>query len=409
MASIYPFITLLPSASLAARFTCPPYDVVSTSQVRVVAKENPHSFIRVVRAEVDFPEGTDPYDQSVYIRARENLVRVVQEDWMYRTAHPRLFIYRLFMKDHAQTGMVACCSVDDYDHGSIRRHEKTRPDKETDRTRHMLALRAHPDPVFLAYPGCGEIDELVEAELGKAPLLDFISEDEVQVHHTVWEVYDIEGIRTAFERVPCLYIADGHHRSASASRARQELAAGNAQPTGSEGFNFFPAVIFPAEQLRILPYNRVMRNLSDWHPQRFIQRLRSEFCCWPNAAESPVKGNVSIYLSGKWYGVTLCPSSSSDPVARLDLTRLHQQIVEPYFGIIDQRIDHRIGFVGGIDSTNKLMEWVDTGRAQVAFSLAPPKMDDLLTVADQNRLMPPKSTWFEPKLRSGLFVHPFDL
>ncbi len=406
MALIRPATMFLPRPELAARLSCPPYDVVTTAEAQRLAQGNPLSFLRVVRAEIDLPEGTPPDDARVYRCARENFLSFIKAGWLYASAGPRLFLYRLQTAAHAQTGVVACCSVDDYDRGLICKHENTRPDKENDRVQHMLALAAHAEAVLIAYRGRAEITALVAAECRAQPLLDFHAQDGVQ--HTLWQVRQPDTLVQAFAEVPRLYIADGHHRSAAASRVRARLRAQNAGHTGNEEYNFFPATLFSTEQLRILPYNRVLRGLPDWQPHEFLQLLRRDFLLTGNAAPLPLrKGEISLYVNGNWHGLTLKPAAAATPTAGLDVTRLQEQILAPYFGIHDQRTDARIDFVGGVHGVAALQQMVDSGAAQMAISMHATSLEELLAVSDAGALMPPKSTWFEPKLRSGLFVHPF--
>ncbi len=405
------------------RISSPPYDVVTTKQARQFLHNNPQSFMRVIRAEAEWPAEIQPYDEMVYERARENFILFQHEGWLQQRHAPHFFIYRLRDGKHVQTGVVACCAVEEYESGAICRHENTKPDKEHDRTRHMLALSAHPEPVLLAYRGDEAINKLVQAVCRHLPLFDFVAEDGVQ--HQFWLVpeslreknsgdsrrreNDSTGrLIEAFAQVPRLYIADGHHRSAGASRARAELRAKNMSHTGEEEYNFFPAVLFPAEQLRILAYNRVLRRLGDWQPEEFLRRLLREFDCTEDVSGIPRHpGEVRLYFSGHWRSLRLRAKTSVDPVAQLDLSRLQKQLLEPFFGMVDQRTDARIDFVGGKDSVSKLQGLVDHGEAELAISLLPPTLDELFAVSDLGELMPPKSTWFEPKLRSGLFVHAF--
>ncbi len=406
MALIRPATMFLPRPELAARLACPPYDVITTAEAQCLAQGNPLSFLRVVRAEIDLPEETPLYDARVYRCARENLLSFIKAGWLYATAGPRLFLYRLQTAEHAQTGVVACCSVDEYDRGLICKHESTRPDKENDRVQHMLALAAHAEAVLIAYRGRAEIAALVAAECRTQPLLDFRADDGVQ--HTLWQARQPEALVQAFAAVPRLYLADGHHRSAGASRVRDRWREQNARHTGNEEYNFFPATLFPADQLRILPYNRVLRGLPNWQPHEFLQQLRRDFLLTGNAAPSPLrKGEISLYVNGNWHGLTLKPATAAAPTAGLDVTRLQEQILAPYFGIHDQRTDARLDFVGGVRGVAALQQMVDSGAAQMAISMHATSLEELLAVSDAGALMPPKSTWFEPKLRSGLFVHPF--
>lgn len=406
MAQLRPFFSLMPEARLAARLSCPPYDVVTASEARAFAANHPQSFMRLIRAEVDLPEALSPDDERVYQQARANLEAFERAGWLQRSAVPQLLVYRLRAGAYAQTGVVGCCSVEEYESGLICKHENTKPEKENDRTRHLLALAAHAEPVLLAYRGRDEIDALVAEVARQKPLYDFVAEDGVA--HTLWQAANGDAFVQAFAAVPRLYIADGHHRSASARRARAELRARNASHTGNEAYNFFPATLFPAEQLRILAYNRLLRDLPNWSAERFLAQLRREFEYRATAPAAPArKGEVSLYLDGEWRGFALRPATAHDPLAQLDLTRLQLQLLEPYFGIVDQRTDKRIDFVGGVRGAQALQQAVDRGEAQLALSLFPPSLDELFAVSDRNELMPPKSTWFEPKLRSGLFMQPF--
>jgi uncharacterized protein (DUF1015 family) len=346
-----------------------------------------------------------------------------RQGWLQRQPWPAFLIYRMCEAEHMQTGVVACCAVDEYEAGAICRHENTKPDKENDRTQHALALSAHAEPVLLAYRGEEEIDELVEMICRNQPLYDFRAPDGVQ--HTLWLApesalemkrggarlrgKDIdEKLVEVFARVPRLYIADGHHRSASAARARAERRRNNAKHTGTEEYNFFPAVLFPAAQLRILAYNRALRRLPDWQPENFLARLQSQFAIVKDATAVPRgRGEVRVYCAGRWHGFVLHPETSNDPAAQLDLSRLQKQLFEPFFGVVDQRTDARLDFVGGKSSTSILQKLVESGEAQLGFSLFPPTLEQLFTISDCGQLMPPKSTWFEPKLRSGLFLHEF--
>jgi uncharacterized protein (DUF1015 family) len=309
------------------------------------------------------------------------------------------------MGEHEQTGLVACCSIDEYDADLIKKHERTRRDKEDDRTRHLLTLGAQTGLVFLTYRGREEIDAAVGPILRAAPLYDFTAPDGVA--HTVWRVPDPAFFVEAFERVPALYVADGHHRSASASRARAALRDENPGHTGDEDYNFVLAVVFPADQLRILPYNRVVKDLGGRTPEDFLSAVRERFEVTEGASPSPERGSFAMYLGGAWYG--LRPPAGSvdptDPIASLDVSVLQDRLLAPVLGVEDPRTDKRIDFVGGIRGTEELERAVDSGRAAVAFSLHPTTLDDLMRIADAGEIMPPKSTWFEPKLRDGLVCH----
>lgn len=426
MARIRPFAALLPPAQLAARIACPPYDVITTAEARRFIKNDPHSFMRVIRAEADWNEEIHPYSQKVYDRARENLAFFRREGWLQPQSRPGILVYRLRDGEHVQTGVVACCSVDEYESGVICRHENTKPDKENDRTQHTVALSAHPEAVLLAYRGHDVIDEWVKAVCRNQPLFDFKAADGVQ--HTLWRGQDFgsgtkagdssrlvqngsdnsDPLIDAFAQVPRLYIADGHHRSASARRAREAVRSQNAHHTGNEEYNFFPAALFPARQLRILAYNRVLRRLAHWQPEEFLLRLQGEFHRIDDTFSVPRrKVEFSVYCAGQWHGFALSPETANDPVAQLDLSRLQRQLLEPFFGIVDQRTDARIDFIGGKNSVAEMERQVNGGEAQIGISLFPPTLDELFAVSDRGELMPPKSTWFEPKLLSGLFIHVF--
>lgn len=406
MAQLRPFFSLMPPAELAPRLSCPPYDVVSAAEARAFATDNPQSFMRIIRAEVDLAGDESPYHARVYEQARANLVAFEAAGWLQRSAAPHLLVYRLRTNEHAQIGVVGCCAIDEYESGLICKHENTKPEKENDRTRHLLALGAHAEPVLLAYRGRSEIDAQVTEVMQRQPLLNFVAEDGVQ--HTLWLVEEVAAFANAFAQVSKLYIADGHHRSAGAWRARAELLRRNLSHTGEEAYNFFPAVLFPAEQLRILSYNRLVRAVADWDAEAFLAFLRDHFAYEETAAATPArKGEVSVYCAGQWRGFTLREAGRNDPLAQLDLTRLQEQVLAPYFAIVDQRTDPRIDFVGGIHGARALQDAVNRGAAQLAFSVFPTSLDELFAVSDRGELMPPKSTWFEPKLRSGLFLQPF--
>jgi uncharacterized protein (DUF1015 family) len=408
MATIRPFRALRPSPGNAAAVSAVPYDVVSTAEARELAAGNPLSFLHVSRPEIDLPDGTDPYSDSVYAKAAENFAKLKREAPLTAESEPSLYVYRLRMGDHAQTGIAGCCSLDEYDRDVVRRHERTRRDKEDDRTRHMITLAAQTGPVFLTYRGRAEIDAIVSETTARPPLFDFTAPDKVA--HTIWRVAGEASGRLAeqFRPVPLLYIADGHHRAASAARARRELEGKNPKHTGEEAYNFFLAVAFPAAQVRILPYNRVVKDLNGRTPAEFLAALEEKFSILPDASPSPLrKGELSVYLAGRWYGLLIPPGgvATGGAIASLDAALLQEKIVEPLLGIRDIRTDKRIDFIGGIRGTKELEILVDTGRAAAAFSLYPVSLDDLMAVSDANEIMPPKSTWFEPKLRDGLLIH----
>jgi uncharacterized protein (DUF1015 family) len=401
-----PFRAVCPPPDLAPQVASVPYDVVNRGEAAELARGNPHSFLHVGRSDIDLPEDLDPYDARIYRRAREALDELLARGTLLRDPEPRLFVYRQIMDGRPQTGVVGCVHVDDYEHDVIRKHEKTRRDKEDDRTRHVLTLNANAEPVFLTYRGRVEIDRMVEAITPTAPLYDFTASDGVR--HTVWQVPDSWALARTFDPVPLAYVADGHHRSASAWRAGKELRAGNPSHRGDEEYNWFLAVLFPSDQLRILPYNRVVRDLNGQTPARVLERLGGLGKLSPATDPVPERSGVfCVFLDGRWQRLELDPAGidRSDPIASLDVSLLQDRVLSPILGIGDPRTDKRIDFVGGIRGTAELERRVRSGEMAIAFSLFPTTLDQLMAVSDAGHVMPPKSTWFEPKLRSGLFVH----
>ena len=407
MATIRAFRALRPSSENAPDVSAVPYDVVNTTEAAALAAGNPLSFLHVSRPEIDLPEGTDIYSDAVYAKAAENFEKLKANAPMFVEESPSLFVYRLRMGEHTQSGLAACCSIDEYDSDVVRKHERTRKDKEDDRTRHMLSLRAQTGPVFLTYRGRDAINDLVIRAQQENPLYDFTAPDGVA--HTVWRVGDADRdlLIEAFKAVPLVYIADGHHRAASASRARAELSK-NPDHDGNEEYNFFLTVLFPADQLQILPYNRVVKELNGMSPNVFMAQVAKRFDVSEADSPSPAqKSEIHMYIGGKWHRLTLPMGTTNpiDPLSSLDVSVLQERLLEPVLGIGDIRTDKRIDFVGGIRGTSALEEMVNEGRAAVAFSLYPVTVDDLMAIADSNEIMPPKSTWFEPKLRDGLLSH----
>ena len=410
MLRIRPFEAIRPRADLAARVASVPYDVVDTGEARALALDNRHCFLHVVRPEIDLPPGTDIYDDSVYETARLNLARLIDDGVLLREPRPRLYVYRQIWQGRAQAGIVCCCHVDDYAADRIKKHEKTRKQKEDDRTRHVMTSNANTGPVFLTYRDRPSIDALVVSASAGSPLFDFTAPDGVQ--HTVWTVSDSSALVDAFAaEVPCAYVADGHHRSASAARAGAERRADNPEHTGDEEYNWFLTVLFPASQLAILPYNRVLRDLNGHTPDALVERLREVGRVTDADDPHPRRPGVfCLYLAGRWLEVELDPASidADDPIASLDVDLVQQRVLAPIFGIEDPRTSDRVDFVGGIRGTEELERRVDGGAFAAAISMHPTTIDQLLSVADAGLVMPPKSTWFEPKLRSGLFVHSLD-
>ncbi len=402
-----PFRAVRPRPDLAAQVAAVPYDVVNRAEAAELARGNPHSFLHVGRSDIDLPEDVDPYDSRIYRRAREALDQLLAGGTLGQDPKPGLFLYRQIMDGRTQIGVVGCVHVDDYERDLIRKHEKTRQDKEDDRTRHVLTLNANAEPVFLTYRGRPEIDDLVAGIVSTSPsLYDFIAPDGVR--HTVWVVSDPAALAQAFNAVPHAYVADGHHRSASAWRAGKELRAKNPSHRGDEEYNWFLAVLFPADQLRILPYNRLVRDLKGQAPSEVLDRLSRLGKLTAAKDGTPDRSGVfCVYLDGRWHRLELDPAGidRSDPIASLDVSLLQDRVLSPILGIGDPRTDKRIDFVGGIRGTSELERRVRSGEMAIAFSLYPTSLDQLMAVSDAGHVMPPKSTWFEPKLRSGLFVH----
>ena len=406
MATIRPFRALRPQPDRAQLVASVPYDVVNTEEARALAEENPFSFLHVSRPEIDLPPGTDIHSDAVYRKAVENFEKLIATAPLEKEDEPSVYLYRLIMGDHEQIGVVACSSIDEYDNGIIRKHERTRRDKEDDRTRHMLMLKAQTGPVFLTYRARPEIDEQISAAITAEPLFDLTAPDGVR--HTIWRLSETEALVKSFASVPLLYIADGHHRAASASRARAELKEQSFTHTGKEDYNYFLTVIFPDSQVRILAYNRTVQDLNGLTPEEFLAEIRDQFTITEDASPEPrQRGHWSMYLGGKWYGLQLSPAATlpTGTVAMLDVSILQDRLLDPILGIRDIRTDKRVDFIGGLRGTKELERLVNDGKAAVAFSLFPTTVAELLMVSDANEIMPPKSTWFEPKLRDGLLIH----
>lgn len=400
-----PFSALRPAAAVAAKLASVPYDVVDTAEARALAAGNPVSFLHVSRPEIDLPDGTDLYSDAVYAQAVKALNGLIDGGALVRDSEPAYYAYRQIMGEHSQTGIVACCHIDDYAADVIRKHEKTRQDKEDDRTRHVLELNANTGPVFLTYRDQSALDAVVARATQAEPLYDFTAADSIR--HTVWKLSAADGqaVRALFDSVPVAYVADGHHRAKAAWRAGAERRAANPAHTGDEEYNWFLAVLFPASQLTILPYNRCVTDLNGLSADEFLDRVHKVFTVTDNAPASPAGSrNVSLYLGGKWYGLSW-ESFDADPVSSLDVSVLQDRLLAPVLGIADPRTDKRISFIGGIRGTDELVRRVDSGRDAVAFSMAPVTVEQMMAIADAGQIMPPKSTWFEPKLRSGLLVH----
>ncbi len=398
MATLIPFRALRPAPADAPRIAAVPYDVVTTEEARALARDNPLSFLRVSRAEIELPEGTDPYSDAVYERAVENF-RMLKDASLVVEDEPSVYFYRLRMGAHTQTGLAACFSIDEYDRDIIKKHERTRRDKEDDRTRHLIALGAQTGPVFLTYRASADVNDIAARHTQREPLFDFEAVDGVR--HTIWRVggTDRDALVAAFARVPALYIADGHHRAASAARARAEL-------NGRGESAAMLAVAFPHDQVQILPYNRAVKDLDNVPPEVFLQAVRERFEIEAGVATPARRGEVAMYFRGGWHTLKLrVQPVESDPIGSLDVSILQEQLLAPVLKILDVRTDKRIEFVGGVRGTEALERMVDGGQAAVAFALFPVSVADLMAVSDAGAIMPPKSTWFEPKLRDGLLVH----
>lgn len=411
MAVIRPFKAIRPRADLAERVAALPYDVMSSEEARQMVVSNPYSFLHIDKAEIDLSPEIDIYDEQVYKQARRNLDRMLAEGIFIQDAKPCFYIYRQTMDGHSQTGLVGCASIDDYLQGVIKKHEHTRADKEIDRIRHVDVCDANTGPIFLAYRAQADIDRLINTAMRQEPLYDFVSED--GIGHTVWIIDAPETINTInnlFAQVDNFYIADGHHRSASAVKVGQKRRALKVDYNGEEEFNYFLAVLFPHEQLNILDYNRVVKDLNGLSNQEFLDKVSINFTVEKCSGSQPYKPqkphNFGMYLAGEWYSLTVREGTynSADPVESLDVSILQNNLLAPWLGIGDPRTDKRIDFIGGIRGLQELEKRVDAGM-QVAFALYPTSIEELLKIADAGQIMPPKSTWFEPKLRSGLFVH----
>lgn len=402
MATLKPFAALRPRPDLAARICELPYDVMSSEEARALAEGNPHSFLRVSKPEIDLPPGTDLYSPEVYARGRENFERMIREGWLKQDARPSFYFYRQTMGAHVQTGLVAAASCEEYLQGIIKKHELTRVDKEDDRVRHIETLGSQTGPVFLTYRATDEIDALVSRVTAGEPAVDFVASDGVR--HTAWTAgsnEEIAAITSAFARVPYLYIADGHHRSAAAARVYR--ACNGAGESGG-----FLAVVFPHRQMRILPYNRVLQDLNGHTEEALLEKLDAIFVIDRKGRPDPSRRHeLGLFIGGRWITLNFRPkfAATGDPIERLDVTLLQKYVLSPIFGIEDPRTSKRIQFVGGIRGTGELERLVSKDGLGCAFSMFPTSIEDLMAIADAGGIMPPKSTWFEPKLRDAMFCH----
>ena len=406
MATLHPFRALRPRASDAPAIAAVPYDVVSTDEARALAEGNPRSFLRVSRAEIELPPGTDPHSEAVYQRAAQNF-EALRQTSLEVEAEPSLYFYRLRMGNHTQTGLAACFSLDEYDRDVIKKHERTRRDKEDDRTRHMIALGAQTGPVFLTYRAGADVDRLASRATAGEPIIDFSAPDGVR--HTLWRVggEDRDALVAAFGRIPALYIADGHHRAASAARARTEMRD-RVRPSLGDGADLSTmlGVAFPHDQVQILSYNRAVKDLGGLTPEAFLEAVRDRFELAAGPASPVRRGDIAMYFQRSWHTLrSRVPPNATDAIGSLDVSLLQEDLLAPVLKIADVRTDTRIDFVGGARGAHALEQIVDSGSAAVAFSLYPVSVEDLMSVSDAGGIMPPKSTWFEPKLRDGLLIH----
>ena len=408
MATLTPFRALRPNPADASRIASVPYDVVSTDEARVLADGNPLSFLRVSRAEIELPAGTDPHADAVYDRAVQNFAALRRSSLIVED-EASVYLYRLRMGTHEQTGVAACWALDEYDRDVIKKHKRTRRDKEDDRTRHMIAIGAQTGPVFLTYRASAPVDEAVRRLSARQPLFDFQAPDDVQ--HTVWQVGGAErnAIVDAFRPIQSLYIADGHHRAASAARARDHFCrdrAASPSPGDKADFMTFLGVAFPHDQVQILAYNRVVKDLGGRSPAEVFEGVKRNFDVHDGPAAPARRGEIAAYFDGRWHTLRArSAAGASDPIRSLDVSILQDQLLAPVLGIADVTTDKRIDFVGGARGTAELEALVRSGRAAIAFSMFPVSVSDLIAVSDAGAIMPPKSTWFEPKLRDGLLSH----
>ncbi len=407
MIHVHPFAALRPPAHRASEVSCPPYDVVDRDEAIAAAQGRECSFMRVVRPDIDFPGSPPPTDAQLAERARTNLDALVAAGALVPDPQPNFYVYRMARAGRRVAGLVCCVDVDDYRSGAIRKHEHTRPDKESDRVRHIVATGAHAEPVMLAVPGVDELARQLLRDMNDRPLLHFAARDGVT--HSLWSVHDPAPYIEMFRGVDRVYIADGHHRSAAADAAHREWTA-RGMPASGLGASAFPAVVFPAEELAILPYHRIVRDLGGMSPVEFRERCERQGVSWRRLCEGEnaipdLRGEVGIRLRDGWWRATLPPAGTS-PLERLDVSRLSASVLAPVLGIRDERTDPRIAFLGGV-AADRLDAEVDSGRADAACAMRATDIGDLMEIADRNEVMPPKSTWFDPKIRSGLFLHRF--
>ncbi len=415
MLRIRAFQGLVPDPAQVADIACVPYDVLNTEEARVLAEGKPNTLLRVDRAELELPADTNPYSDAVYAQAKKNFERLQSVGALRRESAPAIYLYQQRMGAHTQTGLAAVCHVDDYVHERaenpnakdiIKKHEKTRKDKEDDRTKLIGTLSAETGPVFLTYRGQPEIDALIAAQQKGTPTYDFTAPDGIQ--HTVWRIIEpsvLTLLQDEFAKLPAAYVADGHHRTASAARVALELRGRGASTVDSD---WFLCVLFPGNQLQIMPYNRTVKDLNGHTKEQFLAKVGAAFSLSPATSPKPEQpGDIRMYLDGQWHALAWKPAADANPIARLDVEGLQVRLLAPVLGVDDPRTSKRVDFIGGIRGTDELVKLVDSGKAAVAFSMYPTTVQQLMDIADADQIMPPKSTWFEPKLRSGLFVHTF--
>ena len=415
MLRIRAFQGLVPDPAQVADIACVPYDVLNTEEARVLAEGKPNTLLRVDRAELELPADTNPYSDAVYAQAKKNFERLQSVGALRRESAPAIYLYQQRMGAHTQTGLAAVCHVDDYVHERaenpnakdiIKKHEKTRKDKEDDRTKLIGTLSAETGPVFLTYRGQPEIDALIAAQQKGTPTYDFTAPDGIQ--HTVWRIVEpsvLAALQSEFTKLPAAYVADGHHRTASAARVALELRGKGESTVDSD---WFLCVLFPGNQLQIRPYNRTVKDLNGLTKEQFLAKVGAAFSLSPASSPKPEQpGDIRMYLDGQWHALSWKPAADANPIARLDVEGLQVRLLAPVLGVDDPRTSKRVDFIGGIRGTDELVKLVDSGKAAVAFSMYPTTVQQLMDIADADQIMPPKSTWFEPKLRSGLFVHTF--
>jgi len=407
MSIIKPFKALRPQVQLSKQVASRPYDVLNSKEAKVEAQGNPHSFLHITKSEIDLPETTDIHSAAVYEKAKENLTAFIKRDILFQENKECYYVYRLIMNGRSQTGLVCVSSVDDYENNVIKKHEFTRPEKEQDRINHIKTTGAQTGNVFLAYKNVDALDELIEKWMTtKSPVYDFTAEDAIQ--HTIWLINDSKGIEVITEifstKVPATYIADGHHRAASAAKVRKALGA-----EAKEGAGYFLTTLFPSNQLYIMDYNRVVKDLNGYSAEDFLKALENSFevtLIGEEAVKPAQLHEFGMYLNSNWYKLIAKEGSyTTDPIGVLDVTILQNNVLEKFLNIQDPRTDTRIDFVGGIRGLQELSKRVDSKEMEVAFSLYPVSIDQLFDIADSGNVMPPKSTWFEPKLRDGLLTH----